>query len=337
MTALTRYQRLEASALWRDAPGARAREVVAGLRDATLVLTDPRSEMPLAQWSLPAVERLNAGQLPARFAPGPDAGEELELDDADMIAALDTVHKALERRRPHPGRLRAVILGATALAVVGVLVFWLPQQVKSYTAGMLPAPTRADLGDMALADLARLTGQPCKSVPGRRVAAELAARLFPNAPPRIEVLREGLTAPAHLPGDILLLPAQLIETSDGPDVIAGHLLAEHLRSLADDPLDPVLSHLGLGSTLRLLTTGTAPQDGLQGYGESFLAAPPTPMPTIEPLVASFKTALVSAAPYGAALGAEGQALMDADPYPLGAPTAVLSDESWLEFQAICSE
>lgn len=337
MTALTKYQRLEASALWRDAPGARAREVVAGLREVTLVLTDPRSEMPLAQWSLPAVERLNPGQMPARFAPGPDAGEELELDDTDMIAALETVHKVLERRRPHPGRLRGVILGATALVVVGVLVFWLPQQVKSYTAGMLPAPTRADLGDLALADLARLTGQPCKSVPGRRVAAELAARLFPDAPPRIEVLREGLSAPSHLPGDILLLPAQLIETADGPGVIAGHLLAENLRSAAADPLDPVLSHLGLGSTLRLLTTGTAPEDGLQGYGEGFLAAPALPMPNAQTLLDSFKLALVSSAPYGAALGAEGKALIDADPYPLGAPTAVLSDESWLELQAICSE
>ncbi len=337
MTALTKYQRLEASALWRDAPGSRAREVVAGLRDVTLVLTDPRSEMPLTQWSLPAVERLNPGQMPARYGPGADAGEELELDDAEMIAALETVHKVLERRRPHPGRLRAVILGATALVVIGVVVFWLPAQVKSYTADMLPAPTRADLGDMALADLARLTGQPCKSVPGRRAAVELAARLFPDASPRIEVLRDGLTGPAHLPGNILLLPLALIESADGPGSIAGHLLDEALRSQLDDPLDPVLSHLGLGATLRLLTTGSAPADGLQGYGEVFLATPRAAEPASDALLAQFKTTLVSSAAYGAALGSQGKAFIDQDPYPLGAPTQVISDESWLELQAICSD
>ena len=72
MTALKKYQRLEASALWRDVPGARARDVVMGLREATVVLSDPRSEVPLSQWSLPAIERLNPGQMPARFPPGRD-------------------------------------------------------------------------------------------------------------------------------------------------------------------------------------------------------------------------------------------------------------------------
>lgn len=340
MTALTKYQRLEASGLWRETPDARAREVVAGLREATLVLTDPRSEAPLTQWSLPAIARLNPGQMPARFAPGDEAGEELELDDTEMIAALETVHRVLERRKPRPGRLRGMILGATALAVVGVLVFWLPGQLKSYTAEVLPAPTRADLGEMALADIARLTGQPCKSVPGRRAALALAERLFPANPPRIEVLREALTAPAHLPGNILLLPASLVETADGPDVIAGHLMVEDLRARAADPVDPLLNHLGLGATLRLLTTGSLPPEAAKGYGEVFLAARPGPLPDADAQIAVFQAALVSSAAYGASVrdsnGAAG-ALIEKDPYPLGAPTAVVSDEIWLEFQAICTQ
>lgn len=340
MTALTKYQRLEASGLWRETPGARAREVVAGLRDATLVLTDPRSELPLTQWSLPAIQRLNPGKMPARYSPGEESGEDLELDDADMIAALETVHRVVERRKPRPGRLRGMILGATALAVVGVLVFWLPGKLKTYTAEVLPAPTRADLGEMALADIARLTGQPCKSVPGRRAAVALAERLFPQAPPRIEVLREALTAPAHLPGNILLLPASLVETADGPDVIAGHLLIEDLRSKAADAISPLLDHFGLGATLRLLTTGAAPPEAAKGYGEVYLAVPPAPMPGTEAQLGIFKATLVSSAAYGASARASNPAaaaLIEQDPYPLGAPTAVVSDEIWLEFQAICAQ
>jgi len=340
MTALSKYQRLEATALWRSAPGVRAIEVVAGLREATLILTDPRSETPLSQWSLPAVTRLNPGQMPARFAPGLDADEELELDDPEMIAALATVHKALERRKPHPGRLRAVVLGGTALLVVGIVVFWLPERLKSYTASVLPAPTRADLGEMALADIARLTGQPCKSVPGRRAAQALADRLFPNAPPRIEILRDALTAPAHLPGNILLLPARLVESADGPEALAGHLLDESLRATTTDPVDPLLSHIGLGATLRLLTTGTVPEGSLQGFGEPFLTAPRAPAPDADTLLAAFQTAQSRSAPYGEVLdGPEDltRALIDQDPFPLGAPTPVMSDEDWLELQAICTE
>lgn len=338
MTALTKYQRLEATGLWRDAPGARATEVVVGLREATLILTDPRSETPLSQWSLPAVTRLNPGQTPARFAPGADAGEELELDDPEMIAALQTVHKALERRKPHPGRLRAVVLGTTALMVVAIVVFWLPERVKSYTATMLPAPTRADLGDMALADLVRLTGQPCKSVPGRRAAQTLAERLFPDAPPRIEVLRDGLTTPAHLPGNLLLLPAQLVEGSDGPDVVAGHLIDLSLRARAQDATGPLLDHFGIGATLQLLTTGAAPETAAAGYGETFLATPRADPPPSDLLLAAFTAAQVSSAPYGDALkGSEGQALITQDPFPLGAPLPVLQDEIWLELQAICAQ
>lgn len=340
MTALTKYQRLEASALWRENLGAQAREVVVGLRDATIVLTDPRSEAPLSQWSLPAILRLNPGQMPARYAPGHEAGEELELDDTDMIAALETVHRVLERRKPRPGRLRGLILGATALAVVGVLVFWLPGKVKSYTAQMLPAPTRADLGDLALADITRLTGQPCKSVPGRRAAVALAERLFPDAPPRIEVLRDALLAPAHLPGDVLLLPASLVEGADSPDVIAGHLLVESLRAQASDPVDALLGHMGLGATLRLLTTGTVPPEAAKGYGEGFLAAAPAPLPATEAQLAAFQAAQVSSAAYGEAsrrTNGAAEALIAQDPFALGAPQPVFSDEDWLEFQAICTQ
>lgn len=340
MTALTKYQRLEASALWRELPGAQAREVIVGLREATIVLTDPRSEAPLSQWSLPAIERLNPGQMPARFAPGHDAGETLELDDTDMIAALDTVHRVLERRKPRPGRLRGAFLGASALAVVGVLVFWLPGKVTSYTVQVLPAPTRADLGDLALADIARLTGQPCKSVPGRRAATALAERLFPAAPPRIEVLRDALAGPAHLPGNILLLPASLVEGADGPDLIAGHLLVEALRAQTTDPVDALLDYIGLGATLRLLTTGTVPPDAAKGYGEVFLAAAPGPWPAADAQLSAFQTAQVSAAAYGAASRDSNPAaadLVQQDPFALGAPSPVLSDEDWLEFQAICSQ
>jgi hypothetical protein len=154
------------------------------------------------------------------------------------------------------------------------------------------------------------------------------------------VLRDALPAPAHLPGDVLLLPAGLIEAADSPDVIAGYLLIERLRSEAADPVRPLLDHMGIGATLRLLTSGAAPAEAAKGYGEAFLARAPAPEPTADLQRAAFETAQVSSALYGQAMrgtSAAAETLISDDPFALGAPLRVMSDESWLEFQAICSE
>src|SRR3989338_8786952 len=123
MTALRKYERLESPGLWRATPQDQRREVIVGLRDATIVLADPKTEMALSQWSLPALLRLNPGQMPALYGTGDDLTETLEVDDRDMIAALDTVRLALERRRPRPGRLRGWTLGSAAVTILagGVL------------------------------------------------------------------------------------------------------------------------------------------------------------------------------------------------------------------------
>jgi hypothetical protein len=52
--------------------------------------------------------------MPALFAPGDDATEELELTDAEMIAAIERVRRAVERARPAPGRLRTRVALAAA-------------------------------------------------------------------------------------------------------------------------------------------------------------------------------------------------------------------------------
>lgn len=140
MTALTKYQRLESPGLWRDAPDAQRREVVVAFRDATLVLSDPRTELPLTHWSLPAVERLNPGALPALYAPGFDTDETLEIDDPDMTAALETIRTALKKGVARPGRLRGTIFGGLTLGILAIGAIFLPDALVRHTAAVLPPP-----------------------------------------------------------------------------------------------------------------------------------------------------------------------------------------------------
>ena len=146
MTALKKYQRLECFGLWRQTPHDQRREVHVRLGDATLILVDPKSGTALSHWSLPAIEQLNPGTWPPVFAPGLESGESLELDESDMIAALETVQSAVRAAVARPGRLRKFILASMALALVGGGVLWLPGALVAHTASVLPPAQRAEIG-----------------------------------------------------------------------------------------------------------------------------------------------------------------------------------------------
>lgn len=338
MTALKKYQRLESPGLWRETPDAQRREVVVAFREATLVLFDPRTEVPLSHWSLPAIERLNGTELPALFAPGAEADESLEIEDSMMVAAIEQIRTAVHRRTPRPGRLRGSILGGGLLAVLAVAVIFLPDTMKKHTASVLPSATRLAIGTAALADIARLTGTPCSTPLGTRALGLMSERLFGAGAPTVLVLRDGLKVPAHLPGRITLLPKDLVAGAAGPDALAGYVLAETERGIATDPLVGVLDHAGLIATVRLLATGTLPDGALDGYGEVFLRHTPAPVPD-EVMLAAFQTAQVTSAPYGYALDPTGEktlGLIEADPFRKGSPRPVLDRTDWEALQAICT-
>ena len=341
MTALTEYQRLECPGIWREAAGAQRREVIVALGDATVVISDSRSERALAHWSLPAVLRLNAGEMPALFAPGDEAGETLEIDEPAMVAALEKVHAIIEARRPRPGRLRMTILGSVLASVTALGVFWLPGALVDHTAAALPFAKRQEIGVHLLSDLARVSGAPCSSRLGDAALSKLATKLFGRGATQIFVMRDGVADAVHLPGQILVLNRHLVESEDTPEVAAGYLLAERLRAEDADPLVQLLQWAGLRATFRLLTTGELPQGALTGYAEVLLTTPGAPVDDAA-LLSRFDAAGVGSSAYAYAVDPTGETvlpLIEADPHPAGAAGrgAVLPDEAWVALQGICSD
>lgn len=339
MTALKRYQKLESGGLWRDLPEAQRREVVVALGDATLVLTDPKSRTALTHWSLPAVRRVNPGTLPAVFTPGAEAVETLELDDAEMIAALDTVNRAIAAATPRAGRLRGVIFGAALVGLGAGAVFWLPDALISHTAAMLPPATREAIGDLVLADLTRLTGAPCAAPLGAEAMAALGTRLYGQGQaPTLSVVREAVAGTLPLPGRRVVIGEPLVAVPDGPDVLAGHLVAAQLAAETADPMLPLLRHAGAYATLRLFATGVLAPEDVAGYAETLLAAP-APVLSDDVLLQRFKAAGVASSPYAYALDPSGEqtlGLIEADPFGTSPPPPLLSDAEWVSLQDICS-
>ncbi|PZQ95969.1 MAG: hypothetical protein DI533_17680 [Cereibacter sphaeroides] len=338
MTALKKYQKLESPGLWRDRPEAQRREVVVAFGDASLVLSDPRTGSALSHWSLPAISRLNPGALPAIYAPDTETeAETLEIEDATMIGAIETVRGAIAGARSRPGRLRGLVLGSGAIVIGLLAIFWLPQALITQTAALVPESKRAEIGRMALADVTRVTGMPCATPLGLRAEGKLAERVLGPGKGQILLMRDGVHPAAHLPGGFILLSRELVEVQDGPQVAAGFALAEYLRSQNADPLVPILRHAGLIATLRLLTTGTLPAGSVAGYGEKLLATPPEPLSDSDVLIA-FTGAMLASSPYAYALDPSGETtlgLIEADPFRAETAPPILPDGDWISLQAIC--
>lgn len=337
-TALAQYQRLEAMGLWRDKADAQKREVVVSMRQATLIISDPRSENYLSHWSLPAITRMNPGQEPAIYAPAPDAEESLELSDSEMVEALHRVASVVGQGQAKKGRLRGFLVGTTLVAALGVAVFVLPAALRSHTAAMVPAAARAEIGQRILDDVLRLTGQPCTGELGLPALGQLAERaLGETNTPILYVLAEGLSRPAHLPGGTILLPRSLIR-ENSPEALAGAALSEDLAAKEADPLLDLLNHAGLKASIELLTSGSLPQTAINGYGEVLLRQPSADL-SVQTLSEAFAKAEIPLSPWAQwrAPNSEGTAsLVAADPFKGKVAPPILSDDDWMALQGLCS-
>ncbi|MCK8463056.1 hypothetical protein MUY35_04240 [Aliiroseovarius sp. S1339] len=338
MTALTKYERLEAAGLWRASPEAQRRDVILSLGDATLVISDQHGTA-LAHWSLPAVIRLNPAERPALFSPGEDATEDLEIEDDTLIKAIEKVRTVVERRRPHPGRLRHWVTAGIIGLLVALCVFWLPNALRDYTVSVVPDPTRDAIGQRILNRIGRVAGQQCDGQIGQSALDRLTARVLDTAAPRVIVLSGGVQTATHLPGHITLLNRALIEDYEEPDVVAGFLLAEDMRRQATDPMNALLEHAGLKATAQLLTTGDLPDGVIDSYAEDLLIAAPAPLDH-SALLTRFEKAGVRSTPYAYALDLTGESTLDlieADPVALADATPLLTDANWVRLQGICGE
>lgn len=339
MTALTEFQRLEAQGSWRATPDALPCEVIVSLGEATLVLSDPKTDRPLSHWSLPAVVQLNPGVLPAIYAPGlAGADETVAIDDPLMIAAIARVQGAVASHRAHTGRLRGALMVLAILALLGGLVFWLPGALVVHAARIAPPAQARDMGWAILADLERGSGAVCSRESGQAVLDWLAPQLLgPDA--AIRVVPGPLGGARRLPGEIYVMGSDLLRTAPGPEAAAAHLIAARLAVRDQDLRQAAAQYAGLLASLRLMTLGHLPQDAMQGFGAAMLLNP-APRPGDADLLAALAERGIPAEPYARTIDPTGQSVMpliEGDPSRSAPPAPpLLTDEQWLALQQICA-
>ncbi|WP_417628295.1 hypothetical protein [Pararhodobacter aggregans] len=339
MTALEKYARLEGSGVWRAGPDEQRRDVVVSLGDSSLIIADTKSGQALSHWSLPAVVRMNKGTRPAVYTPLSDGDSEtLELDDALLIEALETIRAALSPKPPMRWLRLGLGAGVVALALAGFL--WLPGVLVARTAAIVPEAARVQIGREALDMIfeSAASERICADPDGRQSLATLRNRVL-GSDWRVVVMTgiTGLEA-AHLPGRLIVLGDALVSRLDSPEALAGYLLAEAQARDATDPLLDLLSAAGTRATLTLLTTGTLPEESLRGYAIQRLQRPAA-LPRATALGEALDQIGVSPLPYAMSLPegrqALSQALADRPAQPRAAER-LLSDGEWLTVQAICA-
>ncbi|SLN42600.1 hypothetical protein [Pseudooctadecabacter jejudonensis] len=337
-TALTEFSRLESGGLWRATPDAQLREVLVSFGEATLVISDTAAR-PLTHWSLPAVSRLNLGERPAVFSPDGGQTETLEISDDLMIDAMEKVRKTVRRRRARPGRLRSAGLGAAALAILGLGVFWLPDALVRQAMTVVPQVKRAEFGATLLGHIQRVAGQTCRSTLGSDALAKVHRRaLGAQVGGQVFVVPTGAEVSLYLPGGLIVMNRDLIEDTEDPAVVAGHIIAAAGQLHADDPLAALLRDRGIGTTFTLLTTGEIAPETLQSYAEDLFATPPA-RASDSVLLPLFEAASLPSTPYAYAVDITGEStlgLIEADPMQGRDAAPILTDAEWISLQGICS-
>lgn len=270
-TALKEFARLESGGLWRSGPEAQRRDVIVTFGEATLTIADGAGR-PQTHWSLAAVRRLNPGVRPAIFTADGEGAETLELSDDIIIDAMEKVRKTVKRRRARPGRLRGLISLTVLAGLIAGGVFWLPEALIGQAQAVVPHVKRAEIGETLLGHIERVAGQTCSSPLGTRALDKLHRRaLGAQVGGRIAVVPSGPELSIYLPGGLIVMNRDLIEDTQDPAVVGGHIIAAAAQVQQQDPLAALLRHSGISSTFALLTTGDLPPESLRSYAESLVA------------------------------------------------------------------
>lgn len=338
MTALKEFARLESEGLWRADPKDQRIGVVLSFGEATLVISDTAGRA-ISHWSLPAVDRINPGTLPAIFSPDGEATETVEISDELMIDAIEKVRLTIKRAKPRPGRLRNAALLVLLAALLLASVFWLPGALVRQAQSVVPPVKRSEIGAALLGHIQRLTGPSCRSERGASAIARLHRRVLgPAADGQVFVVPGGPEQALYLPGGIIILNRDLVENTEDPAVVAGHILAAATQRLTVDPLESLLTHAGPGTTFRLLTTGELNPDALRDYAEHVIVSPPS-RPSDDLLVTQFELANVPTSPFAYFVDITGEStlgLIEADPFAGQAAPPLLQDSEWISLQGICN-
>ncbi len=334
MTALDRYQRLEATGLWREGADAVPREVIVSFGNATLTLSD-LEERPLGHWALAGMRVLAERPEGTVYATTPDAYETLTIRDGDMIEAIAAVSRAPgPRRSAAPARRIGRVWTALALiALIAAVAAVGPGLLRGQAVRMAPPERAAEYGDRMLLDIMGSRGALCAAPDGIRALEDLAARVLPASDVKIRVIGLGTAPVALLPGGTILLDRKVIETATGPEEVAGWIALAWPAPGPDGGVEALMGVAGPLGQLRQVFSGDVGAPVLaRAAAEALDAVPPADRAPLA--MARIEAAGMGSAAFAESLRAAG---IPAPAGSAGDPSAaaVVGPADWAAIRAVC--
>jgi len=335
MTALEQFERLESLGLWRDVDVSQRVEVVVSFGKASLVLSD-KNDRPLTHWSLAAVEEISNDDGTVIYTPDKAGNEILEISDDIMIDAIARIRATIKRPYRNRGRIRLLSAAFTAVCLLVLTVFWLPEALAQYAANAVSPAKAREIGAQMMPMVSKQFGAPCKSPNAGHVIRKLENRLLQSQSTAIFISDLGARYSAHLPGDIILANRILVEEFTSPEVLSGFVLVEKTLSEQTPPLKALFLSAGSWNTLRFLVQGQLNIKALERFAHEHLNGAVI-RPRYSELLMHFELAKIPSTPLAETWDSNlttTQELVDGDPYPT-AYDPILTDTEWLMLQQIC--
>ncbi len=324
MTALEKYVRLEAEALWREGPAAEPRAVIVSFGKGSLVISDI-SDAPLTHWSLAATRIVSQDGETVLYAPDGGVQETLAVTDPFLVEAIREVTASVLADQGRPRRRRGLwLLAGLAAAALGA-AFWLPGQVPGWVAGLVSDEQKVLVSD-EIAD--RMALQTCAEPRALEAWDRLAALvLMPGDAVRIADLPgPGI---AVLPDGRAILDKDLLARAGSAPAFAGWMALAANLPRDRDALDRLIAEADTSRALRLAFTGGISEDEMEAMAARTLAEPVVPTPaSVEAALGRLRAAGIAVSPLRESLNLPGER-------EIGPFIRPLTGQDWAALQRIC--
>jgi hypothetical protein len=222
VTALSGFERLECEGRYSAAPGVAPQDVVVQFGNASLTILT-FDDLPLAHWPLASLHRRPGEAGRVLLSPDANAPETLEIDDATMRSAVDTVaSRPPVASRPRRRGRAAWLVMALLVGLIGGTYATLRWSGQPYAvlAAQLPQEGRVMLGSAAIRAHAgeALCANPALVRMMRQIAGTLADDL--GLRPVLFVVRARAGVTASIGGAVMIGAETLREMQTPQDLAA---------------------------------------------------------------------------------------------------------------------
>jgi len=281
MTALSDYDKLEAEAVFFDAPSGASTDVILSFGERSLMIVG-LDDRALAHWPLASLHSPDAkGSASIKVAPDRSAEDFLRLQDPEMIAAIqavcpnlhDTLPETPKKRRP---RWPWLVLIAAGLIIGGL--FSMPM-IKTKIVDDIASDQELRLGRamrgyvIAALQADQPTLWECTEPEGHQALNDLAARIGRAATSEhsLSVIDLPDIGSLTLPGGETMIFRGLLDTTKTPEALAGALAHQQAHAQNRDALKNTASAFGMIDLLKFWWGAEPTEELLEEATKAFLA------------------------------------------------------------------